>query len=369
MKRTAPPLHEKFMRRALALARRGMGRVGPNPAVGAVLVRNNRIVGEGWHRRFGGPHAEVEALRKAGRRAAGATLYVTLEPCSHFGKTPPCADAVIRAGVKAVVVAVRDPNPLVNGRGLRKLRAAGVGVTEGILQTEAEAMNAPFFHVMRTGTPWVTAKWAMTLDGKIAGPTPAFRRITGPAALREAHRLRGAADAILVGIGTVLADDPLLTCRLVRGRNPIRVILDSKARLPFRSRIVRTAKDVRTIVVTAPGAPAPRVAELRRHTIEVIAVKRGSGGLSPKTILTALAGEGITHVLVEGGAAVLTSFFEAGYVNEAAVFLAPKIYGDGLAPIRMKLPWKDRNRGEWHLTGCRRVGRDILITYRIGGTS
>lgn len=325
---------EVAMRRALELAQRGIGFVEPNPAVGAVVVADDgRVVGEGWHERFGGPHAEVMALAVAGEAARGATLFVTLEPCCHFGKTPPCSRAVISAGIRRVVVATVDPAAHVNGDGIAELRAAGVEVEIGLLADDARRLIAPFAKLMTTGLPWVHAKWAMTLDGKIASKTGSSRWITNEASRAVVHQLRGRMDAILVGIGTVLADDPLLTARPPGPRTPIRIVLDSTARTPLESQLVQTARDVRTVVVATHLAPEDRRAALQAAGVEVLVVTEDSTGRPDlRELLGELGRQRLTNVLVEGGSQVLGHCFDVAAINEVHAFIAPKLIGGVAAP-------------------------------------
>ena len=326
---------EDAMRRALELAQRGIGFVEPNPAVGAVIVSDDgRVVGEGWHERFGGPHAEVKALAAAGEAARGATLFVTLEPCCHFGKTPPCTRAVIAAGIRRVVVAAGDPAAHVNGGGIAELRAAGVDVEVGMMADDARRLIAPFAKLMTTGFPWVHAKWAMTLDGKIASKTGSSRWITNEASRAVVHQLRGRMDAIIVGIGTVLADDPLLTARPPGPRTPMRIVFDSTARTPLESQLVRTARDVPTMVVVTPHAPQDRCAALRAAGVQVLATFEDSTGHSDlAAMLYALGHLRLTNVLVEGGGQVLGYCFDVGVIiDEVHTFIAPKLIGGAAAP-------------------------------------
>ncbi len=322
---------EAYMRRALSLARRGRGRVEPNPMVGCVLVRRNRVIAEGWHRRFGGPHAERDALRRCVGSPAGATAYVTLEPCCHHGKTPPCTDALLEAGVSRVVAAVMDPNRPVRGRGLQTLRSAGIRVDLGVCQLEAEELNAPFFKRQRSGRPWVILKWAQSLDGKLATRTGDSQWITGPEARREAHRLRGRVDAVVVGIGTVLADDPDLTCRHVKPKRiATRVVLDGRLRIPRRAKLVQTAHDAPTLIATTRVAMRKRktAAEwLRAAGCEVIGLPGRRGRIDLAALLDALGGREMTNVMVEGGGEVLGAFFDAKLADEALVFVASKLIG------------------------------------------
>ena len=320
---------EVAMRRALELARRGIGFVEPNPAVGAVIVSDDgRVVGEGWHERFGGPHAEVMAFAAACEAARGATLFVTLEPCCHFGKTPPCTRAVIAAGIRRVVVATVDPAAHVNGGGIAELRAAGIEVEVGLMADDARRLIAPFAKLMTTSFPWVHAKWAMTLDGKIASKTGSSRWITNEASRAVVHQLRGRMDAIIVGIGSVLADDPLLTARPPGPRTPIRIVLDSTARTPLESQLVRTAREVRTVVVVTRHAPEDRCAALRVAGVEVLVISEDSARRPDlRFLLSELGLQRLTNVLVEGGGQVLGQYFDLGLIDEVHAFIAPKLIG------------------------------------------
>jgi diaminohydroxyphosphoribosylaminopyrimidine deaminase/5-amino-6-(5-phosphoribosylamino)uracil reductase len=321
---------ERWMARALELAERGRGHVEPNPLVGAVLVRDGRPDGEGWHQRYGGPHAEVHALAAAGEDARGATLYVTLEPCCHHGQTPPCTDAVIRAGIARVVAAMADPFPAVAGKGAGQLRAAGVEVEFGPGAAAARRLNAPYLKLLAASRPYVHAKWAMTLDGKIATRSGDSKWVSNEASRRRVHELRGRMDAILVGVGTVLADDPQLTARPPGPRTAARVVLDSHGRLPLTSALVRTAREVPTVVATAAAPPA-QVAELHAAGCEVLTLPATDGRPTVDALLVELGRRRMTNVLVEGGAAVLGSFLDAGAIDEVHVFLAPLLAGGAAA--------------------------------------
>ena len=316
---------EAWMRRALELAERGRGYVEPNPLVGAVLVRAGVLVGEGWHQRFGQAHAEINAIAGAQEAARGATLYVTLEPCCHHGKTPPCTDAVIRAGIANVVAALEDPFPQVAGQGAAILRAAGIPFAFGVCAKEARRQNAPYLKLLNTGRPYVHAKWAMSLDGKMATRTGDSKWISNEASRRRVHELRGRMDGVIVGIGTALADDPLLTARPPGARIACRVVLDRKARLPLTSQVVRTAGDVATLIVTNAGQDA---APLRAAGCEILALP------DVGALLDELGRRRWTNLLVEGGAAVLGSFFDQDAVDETHVFIAPKLIGGvGKSPV------------------------------------
>jgi diaminohydroxyphosphoribosylaminopyrimidine deaminase/5-amino-6-(5-phosphoribosylamino)uracil reductase len=321
---------ERFMRRAIELAEYGRGLTLPNPMVGAVVVTPaGEVVGEGFHAKAGGPHAEVEALRAAGARARGATVYVTLEPCSHHGRTPPCAVAVVEAGVARVVAALTDPNPLVSGRGIAILREAGVEVVTGVGATDAEHQNRVFLTAMRERRPHVTLKAAMTLDGKIADLHGASKWITGEAARRSAHRLRSESDAIVVGVGTVLRDDPELTVRLDRPwpREPLRVVLDTTARTPREARLIRAGVAERALIVVGANAPEERARGLATAGASVVRCRTTDGRVSLESLLTELFAREIRAVLVEGGGEVHASFLDAGLVDRVAVYVAPLLVG------------------------------------------
>ena len=323
------------MPRALQFAARGLGFVEPNPMVGAVVLdARGNYVGEGWHRAYGGAHAEVNALNMAGKDAEGGTLVVTLEPCCHWGKTPPCTDTILRAGVRRVVAAMADPFPQVAGDGLARLREAGVEVTVGVCETEARRLNAPYLKLLHTGRPWVHLKWAMTLDGRIATRTGDSKWISGEESRRRVHELRGRVDAIMVGRGTVIADDPLLTARPPGPRSATRVVVTASGDLPERSRLRNTARDVPVLVLTAE-AGAGRLAGWAADGCEVLALPLVDNRLSIDAVLAELGWRRMTNVLVEGGADLLGGFLDERAVDELHVFVAPKLVGGGqaLAPV------------------------------------
>lgn len=326
-------IHEQFMRQALELARRAMGCTTPNPLVGAVIVQKGRVVGRGYHHLAGTPHAEIHALREAGELAKGATLYVTLEPCCHHGRTGPCTEAILAAGIKQVVVAMTDPNPLVAGQGIRRLRNAGLAVTEGVCCQEAAQLNEIFIKWIATKLPFVLFKTAMTLDGKIATETGESQWITGKKARQAVHRMRNQYDGILVGIGTVLADDPLLTTRLPEGDgcHPTRIIVDSMARTPLTAKVV-TNHQAKTIIAVSEAASTQKIKELEACGVEVLTIGAGSGGLNLRELLTKLAAYPLTGILVEGGGNVAASLFKENLVDKVAWFIAPKIFGGMKAP-------------------------------------
>jgi diaminohydroxyphosphoribosylaminopyrimidine deaminase/5-amino-6-(5-phosphoribosylamino)uracil reductase len=317
-----PALDERFMQLALALGRRGLGHTWPNPAVGAVIVKNGVILGRGWTQAGGRPHAETEALKRAGRAARGATLYVTLEPCSHQGKTPPCADAIIRAGIARVVSALEDPNPEVAGKGHAKLRDSGIAVDTGLGGEAALRSHVGHIRRMRDGRPQVLLKLAISADGKAGLPGRKPVGITGEAARARVHQMRAEADAILVGIGTVLSDDPHLTCRLpgMLTLSPVRVVLDAKLRVPMASSVVATARETPTWVFAAPEASAMAEDILRAKGVEVVRVAGQDGRLDPVEVVKALAARGITRLMIEGGPTVAAAFVRADLIDEAALF-------------------------------------------------
>jgi diaminohydroxyphosphoribosylaminopyrimidine deaminase / 5-amino-6-(5-phosphoribosylamino)uracil reductase len=324
----------EHMRRALALAERGRGGVEPNPMVGAVVVdAAGRVVGEGWHERFGGPHAEVHAFAHAGELARGGTLYVTLEPCCHHGKTPPCTDAVLKAGVRRVVAAMSDPFPKVAGGGIGLLRAAGVTLEVGVCEAEARELNAPYLKLLSTGTPWVIAKWAMTLDGKIATRTGDSKWISNEGSRRRVHELRGRVDAIIVGRGTVIADDPLLTARPPGPRVATRVVLSASGELPERCKLLETIGEAPVIVYTAAGNEG-KLAVWRERGAEIVPVSREATP-SARQVLQDLGARHFTNILVEGGAGVLGSLLDADAIDEVHAYVAPLLVGgdSGLSPV------------------------------------
>ena len=357
----------RFMAIALGLARRGLGNVWPNPAVGCVLARERRIVGRGWTQPGGRPHAETEALGRAGAAARGATAYVSLEPCSHRGETPPCADALIRAGIARAVVALEDPDPRVAGRGISRLEEAGIPVSLAVCREEAADLNAGFFLRIREGRPLVTWKTATTLDGKIATKSGESQWITDETARARAHLLRARHDAVAIGIGTALADDPELTCRLpgLEPASPVRVVIDGRLRLQLTSRLVATAKAVPTWFITRGDAPAARRDALLKAGVEVVPVEPGEGDRPDlRLALQALGRRGITRLLVEGGSQLGAALLRAGLVDRIAWFRAPRLFGgDGLPAVAAFGVERIADSPAFARTSISEWGPDTLETY------
>ncbi|MGH7169491.1 MAG: bifunctional diaminohydroxyphosphoribosylaminopyrimidine deaminase/5-amino-6-(5-phosphoribosylamino)uracil reductase RibD [Gemmataceae bacterium] len=339
----------QWMHRALELAERGRGYVEPNPLVGAVVVRDGQLVGEGWHQRYGEAHAEIHALTAAGDAAHGATLYVTLEPCCHHGKTPPCTAAVLCAGIRRVVAAMPDPFPAVAGKGAELLRQADVTVEFGVGESEARRLNAPYLKLLATGRPWVHAKWAMTLDGKIATRSGDSRWISNEASRRRVHELRGRMDAIVAGIGTVLADNPQLTARPPGPRTPTRIILDSQGRIHDDALVIQTAGVTPTILAATERMPETKRVALQSHGCEVQILPDHHGRVSVDALLIELGRRRFTNVLVEGGSGVFGAFLDAVALDELHVFIAPRLVGGAMATSAIG------GAGVQHMTEAQRV--------------
>jgi diaminohydroxyphosphoribosylaminopyrimidine deaminase / 5-amino-6-(5-phosphoribosylamino)uracil reductase len=355
---------------ALRLAAKGQGMTSPNPMVGAVVVKQGRIIGQGFHLRPGTPHAEVLALRRAGTRARGATLYVTLEPCCHLKKrTPPCVPEVQRSGVSRVVIAMQDPNPLVQGKGIAALRRAGLSVTVGVARSEAEELNKAYRHWIKTGRPYVTLKAGMTLDGQLATASGDARWITGELSRREVHQFRGTVDAVLVGVGTVVIDDPALTARTGPGlkklasRQPLRIVVDSRLRIPFMAQVLTQQDRAKTIIATTNAAPAARRVTLQKRGIEVLTLPAVQGHVSLPALLKELGRLGITSLLVEGGGEVNAAMLKAKLVDHVRLYMAALLLGGqnakgvigGESPAGLKGAIKLR-----HVT-TRHVGNDLVV--------
>ncbi len=351
------------MRRALRLARRGQGFVEPNPMVGCVLVKNDRIIAEGYHHYFGGPHAEVDALRRAGNRTRGTVAYVTLEPCNYFGKTPPCTEALIRAEVSEVFAATKDPNPRVAGKGLSQLRRAGIKTHVGLLQSEAIQLNAPYLKRCTQKLPYVIAKWAQSIDGKIATHTGDSKWISCESSRRMVHELRSRVDAVLVGIGTILKDDPMLNCRDGAPRRiATRVILDTHLRTPMSALVVQTANKWPTLIFTSPKySRSPKAKQLRSRFVQVESVRPTSEGIPLRQVLRRLYERGMTNVLIEGGGKVLGYAFDEHLIDEIHVFIAPKLIGGraAISPLSGRGILRIRNASILKSVEIRRVGPDL----------
>jgi len=316
---------EGYMRKALGLASLGRGKVEPNPMVGAVVVSDQSVVGTGYHSRFGGPHAEINALKAAGSRARGASIYVTLQPCDSHGKTPPCTDALAKAGIRRVVFASRDPLQPSSEQTLKQL---GIEVVHGLLEREADELNAPYFKLVSTGLPYVTAKWAMTVDGRVSIPLPGERWVSSEQSRTHVQRIRGVMDVIMIGIGTVLADDPELTCRIASPRKPLRLVLDSNARIPLDSTLVKTVDIADLTVATTPQAPEDKLAALEKAGCRIMITDGQQGRVNLRRLLENLGADKVTNVLLEGGPTVFASAFRYKLVDRVMVYTSPKIIGN-----------------------------------------
>lgn len=353
---------EKYMNRCFELALKGYGFVSPNPLVGCVIVKNGHVVAEGYHKRFGGPHAEVNALSSAGRKARGATLYVNLEPCVHFGKTPPCADTIIEAGISKVIAGSRDPNALVGGKGFEKLKRAGITVHNAILRRQAERLNEKFYSFMKTGLPFVGVKVAQTVDGRLADYRGTSKWITSEASRREAHQIRAGYDAVLVGANTVAIDNPQLTVRFAKGNNPVRVVLDGNLNVTPERRIFNTGASG-TILFTSRRAFRKKssvVRKMHRQGVRVIPLDDGPD-LNMQRVLRQLSVLGISSVLVEGGSRTISAFLSARHVNKVHCFVAPTLLGGGVNSFFLKNPRSLRGSIRLNDTQTRILGADLLL--------
>lgn len=367
-------LDEKYMRLALRLAKRGRGKTSPNPMVGALVVKGKTIVGRGYHHRAGESHAEVLALRQAGESAQGATLYLNLEPCDHTGKTPPCTRIILKAGIRRVVAGMKDPNPLVAGRGIKRLRKAGIRVDVGILEKECQELNAPFCKFITTRKPFVILKIAASLDGKVATRSGDSRWITSEVSRDYVHHLRQNSDAVMVGIGTVLQDDPLLTVRIPemkRPRHPLRVIVDSRLRIPFTCQLVRTAGQYPTLVATTQAASSPKIKRLTKAKLEIWVIANDARGrVSLKALMEKLARRDIVSVLLEGGPTLNSSALRESLVDRLLIFLAAKIIGGqkALSMISGEGALQIQDAQSVRILKIGRLGPDLLIEGAIAKT-
>ena len=368
---------EKYMRRAIELAKKGSGHVNPNPLVGAVIVRDGEIIGEGYHECYGQLHAERNAIanaKKRGNSLEGSTIYVTLEPCCHYGKTPPCTEAIIEEKIARVVVGSDDPNPLVSGKGFQMLREKGIEVIPHFLKEECDAMNHVFFHYIRTGTPYVAMKYAMTMDGKIACYTGDSKWVTGEESRAHVQTLRNHYKGIMAGIGTVLADDPMLNCRIEGGRDPIRIIADSHLRIPMDSQLVRTAGQQPLIVACLPDADEEKVAQLQEKGVEVLRIpgvttaditEEQKEVISLPVLMKELGARKIDGILLEGGGQLNESALQAGIVDRIYCYIAPKIFGGAQAKTPVEGQGLTRAADAWQFKriGMQEFGQDILLEY------
>lgn len=358
---------EKYMKRALELAKKGIGKVNPNPMVGAVIVKNGKIISEGFHEKFGGFHAERNAILNCAEDLTGAEMYVTLEPCCHYGKTPPCTEIIIQSGIKKVVVGCTDDNPIVENKGLQILKKNNIEVITGVLEKECRKLNEIFFHYIKNKTPFVIMKYAMTADGKIATKTGHSKWITGKEAREHTHKTRNLVSGIMTGIGTIIADNPLLTCRIENGTNPIRIICDSTIKIPLDCNIVKTASDIPTIIVTGRDYNKEKRKILENKGIEIITTQTEKTDL--KTLMSILGEKGIDSVLLEGGSILNYSALKDGIVNKVHLYIAPKIFGGnsaktpigglGVETADMAYPLKTEN--------IQTIGNDIFIEYTVRG--
>ncbi|MDD7113561.1 MAG: bifunctional diaminohydroxyphosphoribosylaminopyrimidine deaminase/5-amino-6-(5-phosphoribosylamino)uracil reductase RibD [Lachnospiraceae bacterium] len=363
---------EQYMRRAIELAKKGCGRVNPNPLVGAVIVRDGEIIGEGYHECYGQLHAERNAIANAkarGNSLEGSTIYVTLEPCCHYGKTPPCTEAIMEEGIAKVVVGSDDPNPLVSGKGFRILREHGIEVVPHFLKEECDAINDVFFHYIRTGRPYVVMKYAMTMDGKIACHTGDSKWVTGEKARNHVQSLRHTYKGIMAGIGTVLADDPTLNCRMEGGRDPVRIICDSHLRIPMDSKLVKTAEKQPLIVACLPDADEEKAARLEDCRVEVLRIPPKDGSLDLMVLMEELGKRKIDGILLEGGGTLNESALRSGIVSRVYCYVAPKIFGGRDAKTPVEGIGQELARDAWmfELESVRHFGGDVLLEYKNAG--
>lgn len=356
----------EYMRLALELAKKGMGYVNPNPMVGAVIVKNGKIIGKGWHQKCGELHAERNAFADCTEDCEGASIYVTLEPCCHYGRTPPCTEAIIEHKIKRVIVGSYDPNPLVAGKGLQALRDHGIEVTEGVLKEECDRLNEIFMHYITSGLPFVTMKYAMTADGKIAAYTGKSKWITGEAARERVQYERLRHSAIMIGSATVIADDPMLTCRLPNGRDPMRIVCDSKLRIPTKCRIVQTAKEIPTVIATCSDDPQ-RVSEYEKFGCRIIKTSSDSGKVDLRELMKLLGAEKTDSVFLEGGAELNWSALKSGIISKVQTYIAPKLFGGAAAKTPIGGVGVDEPNAAFMLENCEisKIGEDFLIESRV----
>ena len=356
---------EDYMKLALQLARKGLGQTSPNPMVGAIIVKGKRPIAKGYHRRFGGKHAEINAIESAAESVRGATLYVTLEPCCHYGKTPPCVDTIVQNKIKRIVIGCLDPNPLVNGKSVEILKQQGVETEVGVLEDECRSLNESHFKYVTTGVPLVTLKFAQTLDGRIATATGHSRWISSEKFQCLAHKLRAANDAIMVGVDTVLVDNPQLTVRLVKGSSPVRIVLDSKLRIPHDAQILGNQELARTIIATTTPADKTKFSGLFEAGIEVLAIPENEeGNVDLKVLLGMLGKRNISSVLVEGGGGVITSMLRQNLVDKMVVAVAPRIMGRGVEAVGELNIGEVNQAIKLNFVKTYRLGEDLVIEAR-----
>ena len=359
-------MKQEYMRRAVELAKLGIGKVNPNPLVGSVIVKEGRIIGEGYHAKYGELHAERHAFSRLTEEAEGAEMYVTLEPCCHHGKQPPCTQAIIEHGIKKVFVGSDDPNALVAGKGVQALREAGVEVVTQVMKEECDALNPVFFHFITTKTPYVLMKYAMTMDGKIACDTGKSQWITGEEARSHVQETRDALMGIMVGIQTIISDNPRLTCRIPGGRNPIRIICDSHLRIPMEAEVVQTAKEMKTVVATV-SSEQEKISALREAGVKVLITDSADGKVDLQDLMQKLGQEKIDSILLEGGGTLNQSALQSGIVNHIQIYLAPKIFG-GTGKYTPVSGIGDKEPDEAYLLINRKIrifGEDILLDYDV----
>ncbi len=359
-------MQQKYMERAIQLAQLGRGHTNPNPMVGAVIVKNNTIIGEGYHQYYGGLHAERNAFANCTENPSGADLYVTLEPCCHYGKTPPCTDIIIEKNIKRVFIGSDDPNPLVAGKGIEKLKQNGIEIYTDILKSQCDELNTIFFHYIKTKTPYVVMKYAMTADGKIATYTGDSKWITAEQARKQVHYMRNALSGIMVGIGTVLADDPLLNCRIDGGKNPIRIICDSTLKIPLDSQIVKTASEIKTIIAYAQKNEQKQN-ELQKAGIQLLYLTNEQNRVDLNALMIELGKQCIDSILLEGGATLNECALQCGIVNKIMVYIAPKIFGGSQAksPVEGKGIAIASQAYGLYLNNIKKIGQDILLEYDV----
>ncbi len=365
MTRRKDHLDEIFMLQCLTLAEKGKGSVSPNPMVGALVVKNNKIIGNGFHKKFGADHAEVTAISSAKRSVRGSTLYVNLEPCNHTGKTPPCTKLIISSGIREVIVGMRDPNPLVHGKGIKELRRAGIKVKVGVCEPECQALNESFIKFIRTKIPFVTLKIAQTIDGKIADIHGSSKWISNKQSRTVVHRLRSQYDAVLVGSGTIVRDNPSLTVRVVKGRNPSRIIIDGRLSIPLSAKVVRTAHVISTLLFASNRflrIRAKKRDQLARQRVEIFGLPSDkNGAISLKQVLKILGEKNIASILVEGGTTVFSGFMEKQLADKLLLFMAPKILGKGLGPFDHISNLTLGGEITFHNVSLQLLGEDVLL--------